>query len=220
MSVAERIVLDECSEKDIDELCQRIVNGAVVIFPTDTVYGIGCSAKQALSVARVFSIKRRSPDKPLPVFTSDLETVLHWIDPAERTAAMLLASRFWPGPLTIVVDVAASGLHTQPLPYPEASSVGFRAPGHAGLLRLLQRGLLMAQTSLNESGHEAVERLDGPEAGVLIGQADIVLESRQHPEGRSSTVVQLGRSSWSMMREGSISGAQVHAALRGVLHEP
>jgi tRNA A37 threonylcarbamoyladenosine synthetase subunit TsaC/SUA5/YrdC len=54
---------------------------------------------------------------------------------------------------------------------------------------------------------------------VLIGQADIVLESRQHPEGRSSTVVQLGRSSWSMMREGSISGAQVHAALRGVLRE-
>lgn len=215
MSVVERIVLDECSDRDLDKLFQRIVMGAVVVFPTDTVYGIGCSATQALSVGRVFEIKHRSPEKPLPVFVPRLDSVLQWIDPAERTVATLLASKFWPGPLTIVVDVAASGLRTQPLPYPDAASVGFRAPDHTGLARLLQRGLLMAQTSLNESGHETVDRLDGPEAAKLIRQVDVVLESRQHPEGRPSTVVQLSGSSWSMLREGSISAAQVQAAFRG-----
>jgi len=213
VAFTETVQLDGCSESDLDKLSGRIAAGAVVVFPTDTVYGIGCSAAQAPSVARVFSIKHRSPDKPLPVFTSGIDSVLCWIDAAERAVAVRLATRFWPGPLTIVVDVAASGLHIQPPPYPEASTIGFRAPGQLGLLRLLQHGVLMAQTSLNESGHEVIERLDAPEAAALTQQADLVLESRQRPLGRPSTVVRVAAGSCSLLREGGISYADVQAAL-------
>jgi len=128
---------------------------------------------------------------------------------------MRLATRYWPGPLTIVVDVAGSGLHTQPPPYPEASTIGFRAPAQSGLLHLLQRGLLMAQTSLNESGHEVIERLDTAEAAVLIQQADLLLESQQRPQGWPSTVVRLAKGSWSLLREGAISEADVKTVLLG-----
>ena len=185
------------------------------MFPTDTVYGIGCSAACASSVTRVFAVKHRDAAKPLPVFVLDIARVLPWVEPAARVMAQRLASVFWPGALTIVVDVAGSGLHTQPLPHPEASSIGFRVPRHTGLLRLLAGGILMAQTSLNESGESVIESLDAPGAAGLLERADLVLDSRQRPEGRSSTVVRLTAGSWSILREGSISCADVAAVLVG-----
>jgi L-threonylcarbamoyladenylate synthase len=183
------------------------------VFPTDTVYGIGCSAACAASVTRIFRAKHRDPLRPLPVFVSDILRVLPWVEPSTRLRARRLASVFWPGALTIVVNVGGSGIHTQPPPYPEASSIGFRVPRHAGLLRLLSNGLVMAQTSLNESGQRVIESLDMPGAVPLLEQADLVLDSRQRPEGQPSTVVGLAEGSWTMLREGSISSADVAAAL-------
>jgi L-threonylcarbamoyladenylate synthase len=183
------------------------------VFPTDTVYGIGCSALQAESVARVFAAKHRDSSKPLPVFIGGLDQVVACIDPAELPAAFRLAEVFWPGPLTIVVDVARSGLHVQPPPFPEATSVGFRVPRHAGLLRLLRRGLALAQTSFNESGEAVVESLEAPGAAALLKYADVVLDSRQQPAGRPSTLVRLLPGSWSMVREGDVSALDVSRAL-------
>jgi L-threonylcarbamoyladenylate synthase len=207
--------LDTCSDADFLRLSERIASGAVVVFPTDTVYGIGCSAACASSVTKVFAVKHRDAAKPLPVFVPDITRVLPWVEPAVRVMAKRLASVFWPGALTIVVDVAGSGLHTQPLPHPEASSIGFRVPRHTGLLRLLAGGILMAQTSLNESGESVIESLDAPGAAGLLERADLVLDSRQRPEGRPSTVIRLTAGSWSILREGSISCADVAAALVG-----
>jgi L-threonylcarbamoyladenylate synthase len=213
MSLPEIVLLDTCSDADVRRLSECIASGAVAVFPTDTVYGIGCSAACASSVAKVFAAKHRDTVKALPVFVPDLARVLPWVEPSARAMAQRLASIFWPGALTIVVDVAGSGLHTQPLPHPEASSIGFRVPRHNGLLRLLAGGLLMAQTSLNESGESVIGSLDAPEAAGLLEQADLVLDSRRRPEGRPSTVVRLTAGSWSMLREGSISSADVAAAL-------
>ena len=215
MAQPEIIMLDTCSDADIRCLSKRIAAGAVAVFPTDTVYGIGCNAACASSVARVFAAKHRDATKPLPVFVSDIARVLSWLEPAVRATGQRLASAFWPGALTIVVDVVGSGLHTQPLPHPEASSIGFRMPRHTEILRLLAGGLLMAQTSLNESGDSVIESLDAPGAAALLEQADLVLDSRQRPEGRPSTVVRLTAGSWSMLREGSISSADVAGALAG-----
>ena len=213
MSLPAIVLLDTCSDADVRRLSERIALGAVAVFPTDTVYGIGCNAACVSSVARVFAAKHREPAKALPVFVPDIDRVLPWIEPAAHVMAQRLARAFWPGALTIVVDVAGSGCHTQPLPYPEASSIGFRVPSHTGLLRLLVGGLVMAQTSLNESGESVIERLDAPGAAELLEQADLVLDSRRRPEGRPSTVIRLTAGSWSMLREGSISSADVNAAL-------
>ena len=207
--------MDTCSDADFRRLSERIVLGAIVVFPTDTVYGIGCSAALASSVTRVFEAKHRDAAKPLPVFAADIAHVLPWVESPERAMTQRLGRAFWPGALTIVVDVVESGLHTQPLPHPEASTIGFRVPLHTGLLRLLAGGLLMAQTSLNESGEHVIESLDAPGAAELLERADLVLDSRQRPKGRPSTVVRLTAGSWSMMREGSISSADVAAALLG-----
>src|SRR5450830_995950 len=215
MAQPEIIMLDTCSDADIRCLSERIAAGAVAVFPTDTVYGIGCNAACASSVARVFAAKHRDATKPLPVFVPDIARVLPWVEPAACAMGQRLASVFWPGELTIVVDVAGSGLYTQPLPHPEASSIGFRVPRHTGLLRLLAGGIVMAQTSLNESGESVIESLDAPGATGLLERADLVLDSRRRPEGRPSTIVRLTAGSWSILREGSISCADVAAALVG-----
>ena len=215
MARPEIVVLDTCSDADIRCLSERIAAGAVAVFPTDTVYGIGCNAACVSSVARVFAAKHRDAAKQLPVFVPDIARMLPWVEPMVCVTAQRLASVFWPGALTIVVDVVGSGLHTQPLPYPEASSIGFRVPRHAEFLRLLAGGLVMVQTSLNESGESVIESLDAPGAAGLLEQADIVLDSRRRPEGLPSTVVRLTGGSWSMLREGSISFADVVAALAG-----
>jgi L-threonylcarbamoyladenylate synthase len=215
MSLPEIVLLDDCSDADIRRLSKRIAAGAVAVFPTDTVYGIGCNAACVSSVARVFAAKHRDTTKPLPVFVSNIARVLPWMEPVARVTAQSLAGVFWPGALTIIVDVVNSGLYTQPPPYPEASSIGFRVPRHTGLLRLLAGSLVMAQTSLNESGGNVIESLDAPGAAELLEHADVVLDSRRHPEGRPSTIVKLTGGSWSMLREGSISSAEVAAALAG-----
>jgi len=212
MARPEIVLLDTCSDADIRRLSERIAAGAVAVFPTDTVYGIGCNAACMSSVARVFAAKHRDVAKPLPVFVPDIGRVLPWVEPAARATAQRLASLFWPGALTIVVDVLGSGLHTQPLPHPEASSIGFRVPRHTEIRRLLAGGLLMAQTSLNESGESVIESLDAPGAAALLEQADLILDSRRRPEGRPSTVVRLTAGSWSMLREGSISSVDLAAA--------
>jgi len=73
----------------------------------------------------------------------------------------------------------------------------------------------MAQTSLNESGESVIESLDAPGAAGLLERADLVLDSRRRPEGRPSTIVRLTAGSWSILREGGISCADLAAALVG-----
>jgi L-threonylcarbamoyladenylate synthase len=206
-------MMDSWSDVDLHAVFEHIASGAVVVFPTDTVYGIGCSATCASSVARVFSIKHRDPSKALPVFVGNADAALPWVEPSSRDVFARLAAVFWPGALTIVVDIVRTGLFTQPLSGAGATSIGFRAPRQDGLLRLLSCGLFIAQTSLNESGDPVVRSLDSPEGVKLVRQVDLVLESHQVPEGRPSTVVRLAAGSWAMLREGAISAANVASAL-------
>ena len=125
--------------------------GAVVVFPTDTVYGIGCSAACASSVARVFSAKHRDAAKPLPVFVPDIVRVLPWIDqPYGRWPSALPAhsgrehSRLWLTSLGVV------STHSPASPRSVQHWLSGTSP--RGAPSPACRWLVMAQTSLNESG--------------------------------------------------------------------
>jgi L-threonylcarbamoyladenylate synthase len=84
------------------EAAARLRAGAVIIYPTDTLYAVGCRALDADAVARLRAAKGREADKPLPVIVADIEQARalasRWPDSAQR-----LADAFWPGPLTLVV---------------------------------------------------------------------------------------------------------------------
>src|SRR5208337_1108670 len=98
---------------EIDRAAQLLRDGRLVAFPTETVYGLGANALDAQAVARIYTVKRRPATSPLIVHAASIEMaqslVMNWPEIAER-----LARRFWPGPLTLVLEKRlAKGLEKQ-----------------------------------------------------------------------------------------------------------
>ena len=181
----------------IDEACAVVKRGGVVIFPTDTVYGIGCSPTSPAGIERIYAAKGRPRDKPLALYFAAVEQMLEYApnDPA----ALALARAFLPGPLTIVVRrppfVAAElvcGLQT----------LGLRVPDHALCMRLLARCGPLAATSANRSGEPA--HTGDPVTRGELPEADFLIEAGPSPLGVASTVVDLSGEAPRLIRAGSI----------------
>ncbi|MDD2774304.1 MAG: L-threonylcarbamoyladenylate synthase [Elusimicrobiales bacterium] len=172
--------------------------GAVIVFPTDTVYAIGASALNSKGCGRIYRLKKRPAEKSLPVF-------VHSVGQAKKIAcwnamSAKLARRFWPGPLTMVLKTK-SGVR---LHVGAAETVGVRRPDHPFLRKWLRLCVVpVAQTSANLSGQPAlrgcaaiIEKFDG--------QADYIFTAGD-TDGLESTVVDLTGETPRLLREGAIS---------------
>jgi len=186
------------TEDNILTASRIVTGGGLVVYPTDTVYGLGCDPFNIEAVARVFEVKG-SRDKPLPILASDVESVRRIGFLSERAGRV--AARFWPGPLTLVVpkkpllpDVVTCNL----------DSVGVRIPQHNVALRLisLSNGLLVG-TSANKTG-EKTPRTAQEAAEQLRKEVDMILDGGLAPLGVPSTVVDLTRGKPKILREGSV----------------
>jgi L-threonylcarbamoyladenylate synthase len=174
--------------------------GAVIVFPTDTVYGVGCRIDDPAAVRRVFELKGRGTQEPLPVLLADpaeLEEYGRDLTPAARD----LARRFWPGALTIVVRrsdavpaLVAGGRET----------VGLRVPDHALPRRLVRDvGVPLVGTSANR--HGAPSPLTAQQVAFDLGDAvDLILNGGRCPVGRESTVVDATADPPRVLRRGAI----------------
>src|ERR671914_455537 len=90
----------QCSEDEVASCALVVTDGGVIVYPTDTIYGIGCDPYNDLAVKRIFTIKARSEKKPLPILTYSMQDAERIVS-LGRTGRML-AERYWPGALTIV----------------------------------------------------------------------------------------------------------------------
>jgi L-threonylcarbamoyladenylate synthase len=178
---------------------QVVRDGGLVVYPTETVYGLGCDPFNVNAVERVFRVKR-SRKKPLPILLSsvaDLEKIAQLSDVARKIAAKL-----WPGPLTIIIrkkpalpDIVTCGL----------DSVGVRIPKHDVAVQLirLSNGLLVG-TSANRTGREPA--CTASEALEQLGEEiDVLLDGGPAPLREPSTVVDLTTGKPKILREGPIS---------------
>jgi L-threonylcarbamoyladenylate synthase len=171
----------------MSDAVERLSSGGLVAFPTETVYGLGADALNADAVAKVFSIKGRPSRNPLIVHVADVtmarSVTASWSPQAER-----LASRFWPGPLTIVVPKAA---HVPDLVTAGGPNVAVRCPDHPMALELLRRfGKPLVGPSANPSGRVS------PTAAAHVRsyfapQQVLVLDGGACRAGIESTVVSL-----------------------------
>lgn len=177
--------------------------GALVAFPTDTVYGLGCRAGDDDALARIFEAKRRPADKLVPILAASLDQAAalgYLVDKRARR----LSLRWWPGPLTLVLASARPGGPTQ----------GFRVPDHPIALELIRRSGPLPTSSANRSGEpEAYEADD-----VLVAFADVdlvaaVVDGGRVPGGVASTVVDLSVSPAIVRREGPITREQLAEVL-------
>lgn len=184
--------------------------GGLVVFPTDTVYGVGAAIDRPDAVARLYVAKGRPLDRPIPVLIADLQQV-------ERLASRVnenvwrLARRFWPGALTIVVP-AQPWLPVEVVR--ETGAVGLRIPDHAVALAVIRAaGGALATTSANRSGER--ESCTVEEAIAALGETvDLYIDGGQTPGAIPSTVVALENNSLRILRHGALDRALIEQGIR------
>lgn len=189
----------------LEEAVDALKRGALVIYPTDTLYGLGCNALDESAVERVFAAKNRLASKPLPIVVSDIPMLKRY---AELTdTAKKLAEAFLPGALTIVLkkrnlpDVLTGGL----------PKVGVRIPKSDIALRLIElSGAPITATSANISGNPPP--VSAEDAASQIKDADIVLDGGPLAGSVPSTVVDLtGKPK--ILREGVIKKGELERVI-------
>ncbi len=189
---------------------QTLAEGGLVVFPTETVYGVGASARSVAGVQKIFEAKGRDLKAPLTLAIKSAEEALDYVPQMGRIAERL-ARRCWPGPITLVVDKSAeSGLVEQ---LPESvrevivpnGAVGLRVPAHETVLAILQMlAGPIALTSANRSGEPAA--VTAEQAAESLGNhVALVLDDGACRYGQPSTVVQATDDGFRCLREGVVN---------------
>lgn len=188
---------------------RELLAGGLVVFPTETVYGLGADARNADAVARVFALKGRPANNPLIVHVSGVamarDVTAGWTDAAEK-----LARAFWPGPLTLVLprhpdlpDAVTGG----------GPTVGVRCPDHPVALALIEAsGVPMVGPSANPSGRVSPTTADH----AAVGFADrdlLIIDGGACRAGIESTVLDLSGGTPRVLRPGVIGAAAIGQTL-------
>jgi L-threonylcarbamoyladenylate synthase len=194
----------------LEEAARCVHAGGTLIFPTDTVYGIGCAPDDAQAVAAVFAAKRRPHDRPLALHVARVADVLHFLTELSPAVQMLM-DRFWPGPLTIIVRRAPHAIAAAAL---GGATIGLRCPDDDACRAILTATGPLAATSANISGESAydgsdddVERL--PEATLALLKGPTSLR-------RESTILDCTGAMPKILRSGALRADTLRAALAGI----
>jgi L-threonylcarbamoyladenylate synthase len=195
-------------EKDMDEIVATLKSGGLVVYPTDTLYGVGADPFNEGSVKKVYIAKNRPFDMPLSIAVSNekmMESIAVLNDNARK-----LVRKFLPGPLTIMLtkkpnlpDILTSG----------SNQIGIRIPDHPFAIRLIERFGPITSTSANLHSHP-----DPVEASVarkeLKDHIGICVDCGKTRFAEASTLVDVSEGLAEVIRRGVISQEQIENALR------
>ena len=200
-TIIKKIDATSMASSDFFEAAELLRNGKLVAFPTETVYGLGGNAYDSTASARIYAAKGRPSDNPLIVHIScfdELEPLVTNIP----SAAKALADRFWPGPLTLIMNKSeripketTGGLDT----------VAIRMPSHPIANRLIKEaGIPIAAPSANASGRPSTTRAEHV-IEDLSGRIDMIIDGGSSDIGLESTIVDLTVSPALILRPGYIT---------------
>lgn len=179
--------------------------GDVIAFPTETLYGLGADALDAAAVEKVFQLKGRDPDSPIPVLVADREMLTRLVTEVPPLAEKLIA-RFWPGPLTIVFPAR----NDIPRPLVNAKGgIGVRIssqPIAAKLVEAVARPL--TATSANPSGQPPARTAELAKK-YFAGRVAVFVEGGELTSSTGSTVVEVAGESLRIIRAGDVRRAQL-----------
>jgi len=191
---------------DYTEAIRTLESGRAIIFPTDTVYGLAVMPGIPGTIEELFRIKGRSEDKPVALLGSALAGLSGVAAFDERTR--LVAEKFWPGPLTLVLPRAPG--FAAPLGAPTTRGVGVRVPAFAPALELLGLAGVLAVTSANRSGEPPATTVDEARA-AFESQVDVYVDGGTC-SGRPSSVVSF-LEGVELLRPGPVSIESIHELL-------
>jgi tRNA threonylcarbamoyl adenosine modification protein (Sua5/YciO/YrdC/YwlC family) len=196
--------LNDEGRRRIAEAARQIAHGALVAFPTETVYGIACNAADPAAVERLRDVKHRPPDKAFTLHIGREEDVAKYVDPLPPKAARLI-HRYWPGPLTLV------------LPGKDGADVGLRLPSNPIALELLQQATVpVIAPSANRSG-EPPATSAAQVAATLGDDLDLILDGGPTTCDQASTVVRVAGDTWEILRPGAVTADMLRRTLATTL---
>jgi L-threonylcarbamoyladenylate synthase len=192
------------SEKDRDLIIKEAIavikKGGIVSYPTESFYALGVMAEDKGAVEKIYALKHRPADKPLPVIVGDLST-LQSVVRAIPGQAQSLIDKFWPGPLTLVFE-AQSNLSE--LLTGSTGKVAVRIPGESVALYIAKEaGFPITATSANISA--MAPAVDAKSVRKYFDDSlDLIINGANAPGGKSSTIVDITVSPPVVLRKGSI----------------
>ena len=190
-------------------------NGALIAFPTETVYGLGADASNEKAVARIYEVKGRPQDHPLILHIASIDAISYWATDVSEYA-MALANKYWPGPMTLIFkrsenakDFVTGG----------QSTVGLRIPNHPLALELLQEckkiGVhAIAAPSANRFGHVSPTTAAAvkEEVSAYLSPQDLILDGGPAQVGLESTIIDCTGDAPKILRPGAITQAMIEEA--------
>lgn len=194
------------NKDSLEHAANILLEGGVVCIPTDTVYGIAGIATNSIAVSKVFEVKQRDPTTPLPIFIQDISSLSNFAE-FVPPLAKILASHFWPGPLTMVLekadcipDVVTGGLKT----------AGFRIPNHEIAVKLCEKtGNPITGTSANISGQKAATTADEALRQFKDSSLDLIIDGGESTSSDPSTIVHFEDNEVKLIRQGVISMSDI-----------
>ncbi len=197
------------SAEDFSRAIDALRRGKIIVFPTETFYGLGADAFNKAAVERVISLKGRHPENPIPIIVAD-EKMLKGVVTEIPPVAQRLIERFWPGPLTLVLPAKKN------LPAPllnHSGGVGVRVSSHPLATRLAHElGHPVTATSANPSGRKPA-RTVAEAMNYFSGRLEIFLDGGRLGGKKGSTVVEIVQGKLRIIREGEISLPDLEKAL-------
>ena len=192
-----------CSDDAVARCASVVKSGGVVVFPTDTIYGIGCDPCNDGAVRRIFSIKGRDEKKPLPVLVRSLGDAEKIVSLGR--AGRALAEKYWPGALTIVAPIIDRRISQAVTA--GTDSLAVRVPANRCILLLLEHCRQIVGTSANRSGEKPITSAQEALASPLDGY-DALLDGGPAEKGIESTIVDVTGTP-KILREGAIKASEV-----------
>jgi L-threonylcarbamoyladenylate synthase len=201
-------VISNCTEDAISRAAQTLIDGHLVAFPTETVYGLGADATNEKAVSRIYSVKGRPVGHPLIVHISSINLLDKWTTKIPDYA-IKLARHFWPGPMTLILprteivkDYITGG----------QANVGVRVPAQLVALDLLKKfeslgGHGIAAPSANRFGAVSSTTANAvrEELGSYLNLDDLVLDGGQCSVGVESTIIDCTKSKPKILRPGAVT---------------
>ena len=192
-----------------DEAAEIIKTGGLVAVPTETVYGLAGNGLDEEAVKQIYEVKGRPQVKPLSLMVPGAEAMDRYCEDVPE-GARLLAERFWPGPLTIVLKakdfipsiVLAGG-----------DTVGLRCPDHPMTLELLKKaGVPFAAPSANPSGEESPKTAQKV-WDYFSGRIEGIINGGECGIGRESTIISMAQKPYRILRQGALAEKEIASAL-------
>ena len=194
-----------CNKHGIEEILRSYKNGQIIVFPTDTVYGIGCDPFNRDSVTKIYQLKKRNKDKRFPILgfsKIELEEIVEFNSIAEK-----ISQKFWPGQVTLLLPIKKEISKK----IQSDGKLAVRVPDNKCILSILKQCKLIIGTSANISGEKSI--LNSNEVREKISGVNILVDGGKIISSGESTIIDFVDNELKIIREGSVSKDMIKSIL-------